>query len=192
HGPGRRPVQPGDRAQQGRLARPVGADDRVHLARVHAQRDVLQGPQLAVVNLQLADFQQRGPGHGRSSPSGGASRLLPVRAAVTAPPRNTSRTAGVASTVAGSPSPTNLPPLSHTSRLTPAVTARTACSIQITATPSALTPRTISTSWAPSGSVRPPATSSRSSSLGAEASARATSSRLRWSRPSRAAGRFAS
>ena len=54
-----RAVQAGDRAQQRRLARPVGADDRVHLAREHPQRDVVQGPQLAMVHGQLADLQYR-------------------------------------------------------------------------------------------------------------------------------------
>ena len=57
-----------------------------------------------------------------------------------------SSTAGSASTVAGSPSPTNFPPVRQSSRVTVAVSARTTCSIQTTATPSALTPRMISTS----------------------------------------------
>src|SRR5580692_10777632 len=89
-----------------------------------------------------------------------SAMVPPLSDAVTSVPRKTSRTAGSASTVAGSPSPTKEPPARQISRLTTGVSARTTCSIQITATPSALTPRTISTSWATSGSVRPPATSS--------------------------------
>src|SRR5580692_5536599 len=120
-----------------------------------------------------------------------SAMVPPLSDAVTSVPRKTSRTAGSASTVAGSPSPTKEPPARQISRLTTGVSARTTCSIQITATPSALTPRTISTSWATSGSVRPPATSSSSSSLGPDARARASSSRLRWSRPSRGPVRLA-
>ena len=119
-------------------------------------------------------------------------RVPAVREAVTSEPRKTSRTAGLASTCAGSPSPTNFPPARQISLVTTATSARTTCSIQITVMPSAFTPRTISTSCATSGSVRPPATSSSSSSFGCDASARASSSRLRCSRPSRSAGRFAS
>ncbi len=86
----------------------------------------------------------------------------------------------------------NSPPYRQVIRETSDVSARTTCSIQITATPSALMPRMISTSTVTSGSVSPPATSSSSSSCGPVASARAISSRLRASRPSRPAGRFAS
>src|SRR6266566_5302038 len=194
-------VQACDRAQQRRLARAVRADDRVHLAGEHPQRYAVQRPQLPVVHGQVHDLQEgrvaviRPPrlSH-RVSPGSPTSavRVPPLREALSSEPRKTSRTAGLASTVSGSPSPTNVPPARQISLLTTGVSARTTCSIQITAMPSALTPRTISTSWATSGSVRPPATSSSSSSLGRDARARASSSRLRCSRPSRAAGRLAS
>ena len=51
-------VQAGDRAQQRGLARAVRADDRVHLAGEHPQRDVVQRPQLAVVHGEVADLEQ--------------------------------------------------------------------------------------------------------------------------------------
>ena len=85
-------VQAGDRAQQRRLARPVGADDRVHLAREHPQRDVVQGPQLPMVHGQVADLQYRALYFRPRSPPGRSSRrrlpssLVP-RSSVQASPR---------------------------------------------------------------------------------------------------------
>ena len=52
-------VQPGDRAQQRRLAGAVRADDRVDLTGEHPQRDPGQGTQLAVVHDEVAHVQQR-------------------------------------------------------------------------------------------------------------------------------------
>src|SRR5215472_12440337 len=127
HRPRARVVQARDRAQQRRLARAVRADDRIHLAGKHPQRDPVQRPELAVVHDKLADLQQRAP--------------------VLCPLAHGSLRSASASTVAGSPSPTNVPPARQISRRTTGVSARTTCSIQITAVPSALTPRMISTSW---------------------------------------------
>src|SRR3984957_1752515 len=159
-------MQASDGTEQRRLAGAVSADDGVNLARKHLERDLVERLELPVMHDQLADLQQRGPGgrpvrggsggH-RASPSpsaAAASSVPPASAAVTSVPRKTSRTAGWARTVAGSPSPTNSPPARQISLLTTAVSARTTFSIQITAMPSALTPRTISTSSATSGSVR--------------------------------------
>src|SRR5215472_11622796 len=197
-------MQAGDRPQQRRLAGPVGANDRVDLTGEDPERYAVQGAELPVVHDQVVHLDQWCPtfrplsvrrlAHGSPrSPSGeDISSDPPASAAVTSVPRKTSRTAGSASTAAGAPSPTNAPPARHISRLTTAVSARTTCSIQITVIPSALTPRTISTSWATSGSVRPPATSSSNSRVGCVARARASSSRLRCSNPSRSAGTFAS
>ena len=49
-------MQAGDRAQQRRLARPVGADDGVHLARKHPQRDPVQRAQLPMVHREVPDL----------------------------------------------------------------------------------------------------------------------------------------
>ena len=52
-----RGVQARDRAQQRRLARAVGADDRVDLAGEHPQRDVFERLQLPVVHREIADLK---------------------------------------------------------------------------------------------------------------------------------------
>ena len=88
------------------------------------------------------------------------------------------------STSRGLPSAISFPSARQTSRSTVDSSARTTCSIQTTATPAALIWRTMATSSATSGSVKPPATSSSSSSRGCVESPRATSRRLRESSPS--------
>src|SRR6185295_13174528 len=45
----RRPHDPGEQLQDGALPRAVGADDAEGLRAVHAERDVLQGPEVALV-----------------------------------------------------------------------------------------------------------------------------------------------
>ena len=83
------------------------------------------------------------------------------------------------------------PAARHSSLSTLSMSARTTCSIQTTASPSARILRTMATRASTSGSVRPPATSSSSNSFGPVASALAISSRLRWSNVSCPARRFA-
>ena len=65
------------------------------------------------------------------------------------------------------------------------------CSIQTIAMPRRFSSRMVATSSCASASVSPPPISSSSSSVGLVASARASSSRLRSSRPSVSAGRLA-
>ena len=51
--------QPGDRAQRGRLAGAVGADQRHDLALLHRQRDALERLDVAVVGVDVLDLEQR-------------------------------------------------------------------------------------------------------------------------------------
>src|SRR6202020_754117 len=142
--PGRGLVQARDRAQQRGFARAIRADDRVDVTGEYPQAHPGQGAELAVVHGEVAHLQQRVVAHSPSRPDSPAAG--PVSDVVTSVPRNTSRTAGLASTSAGLPSPMKEPAARQTSRSTAAVRARTTCSIQITATPSARIDRTIPTS----------------------------------------------
>jgi hypothetical protein len=63
-----RPHQPGDRPQRRRLARPVGAHERHHLARTHRQRQVADDRRAAVPGAQPLDLErgrddEARPGH---------------------------------------------------------------------------------------------------------------------------------
>src|SRR3989454_5686901 len=52
--------QPGDRAQRRRLAGAVAADEGDHFARVHLQRDLAHGHEVAVPGLDAIEAEQRG------------------------------------------------------------------------------------------------------------------------------------
>ena len=56
---GRRLREAGDRAQGGRLAGAVGAEQRHHLPFLDAERDAAQRFDLAVADHEIADFEQR-------------------------------------------------------------------------------------------------------------------------------------
>src|SRR6266498_3013460 len=56
--PGERWDDPGDRAQGGRLARAVGADERDDLALVDGQRDALQRLDRPVERVELLDLEE--------------------------------------------------------------------------------------------------------------------------------------
>ncbi len=100
-------------------------------------------------------------------------------------------TSGSSITAAGSPSASRLPKLMTSRRSATASNACTTCSIHTIVTPCSFTRWISSTSSCVSGSVRPPAISSSSSSFGRVASARASSSRLRSSSVSVPANWFA-
>ena len=59
NGPGARADDPGDRVEGGRLARAVGADERDDLALLDRQRHALEGVDVAVVGVDVVDFEQR-------------------------------------------------------------------------------------------------------------------------------------
>src|SRR5262249_4053830 len=143
---GRGAIQAHDRAQQGRLAGAVGTDDRVQLAARDAQRHVVECLELTVIHVQPIDLEQRAahPTGTWAASSGSAWGSVP---------RNSSRTSGLDRTVVGSPSPTLRPTARQTSRSTLSVSARTTCSIQMTAAPCDRAAPTISTSSDTSGSV---------------------------------------
>ena len=132
-------VQTGQRAQQRRLARAVRADDRVHLAGVDAQAHAGDRTELTVEDGEIANLQDRRrpplAGHvAPSAPGGPSDRPASTSdSAVASVPRNTSRTAGLARTSDGTPSPMMRPPAKQMSRSTVSTKARTTCSIQITA-----------------------------------------------------------
>ena len=103
--------------------------------------------------------------------------------AVASVPRKTSRTAGLASTSPGRPSPTIRPPARQRSRSTPSRRARTTCSIQMTAMPVAGR----ADDRDELGDLRvgePAGDLVEKQEAGPVASARASSRRLRASRPS--------
>src|SRR5882672_4068219 len=52
--------QPADRPQRRRLAGPVAADERDHLARAHLQRDLAHGHEVAVAGLDAIEAEQGG------------------------------------------------------------------------------------------------------------------------------------
>ena len=64
NGPVRWPEQPRDRAQDGRLARPIRADQRDELAGRDRQRDTLQGPDVAVPDVEVGELKHVVPARG--------------------------------------------------------------------------------------------------------------------------------
>ena len=113
-----------------------------------------------MVHDEVADLEERRPARLAGAPSDRAARSIgclsrSAESLASERPPTTRRgrcpgrprgPAGWRAPGAGSPSPTNSPPDRQISRSTSEVSARTTCSIQITAMPSALMPRTISTS----------------------------------------------
>src|SRR5581483_1325666 len=167
--PARRPVCARDRTEKRRLAGAVGADERENLAVLDGERDVANGVKKAVANVEMLDGEQ---------------------AHVTPLPRYASITAGCASTASGTSSAITRPASMHTSRSTTCSSTWRMCSIQTIAIARRRSSRTIATSSLASASVRPPPISSRSSTFGRVASARASSSRLRSRSPSASARRL--
>ena len=53
-----RPGQAGDRAEHGRLARPVGADDGEDLAFFDGERDLEEGLKVAVEDVGVLHFEE--------------------------------------------------------------------------------------------------------------------------------------
>ena len=171
--PRRGPVRAGDRAQQRRLAGAVGADQRDGLALVDRRSD---------------------------TPRTACSRPWRASSAVDLEQRSRRRLAevgvddgGVAhAPSSGSPSAMTRPASMQTSRSTTWTSTCTMCSIQTIAMPRRAVAGWSRRSSAASASVRPPPISSSSSTCGSVASARASSRRLRCSRPRLSARRFAS
>src|SRR5207248_6203758 len=89
---------PGDRPQRGRLARPIGAHEGDHLARVHVERHVEQHLERAVARAEPVDGKERRGAHLRAPPEAAAAR-----------PRNDSTTLASAVTDAGVPSAISTP-----------------------------------------------------------------------------------
>ena len=176
--------KPGDRAQQRRLPGAVRADDRVDLAGATLRLTSASARSWPWWTRQARGPRERAaasrpligrPGRRGRSRARRGERLRPSPPCPGTPP---ARRAG--EHVAGSPSPT-MPAAGeadepvHDRRRGHGRRARSRSRPCRPREP----PRTIATSWATSGSVRPPATSSSSSRRGRVASARASSRRLR-------------
>src|ERR1035437_837747 len=159
-----------DGAQQRRLTCAVGTDQRQHLALLNVQGHVAHRSQQAVGGIDVLDREQGQP---------------PPR------PREASTTCGLRITAAGSPSAMTLPASRHTSLSTTSTRTCTMCSIHTMASPPRRIFLMVVTSSAASASVSPAPISSSRTTAGSVAIERASSRRLRWSRPRLSARRLA-
>ena len=159
-------TSPDDRLEQRRLPGAVGADDRHGLGRVDVELEAEQRLEVAVAGVERLDLEQasRSVAHGTASPFG---ELMAQ------PHRHRTRRRGrrraprrEAITSWGSPSISLRPASTAIMRSTTRSSAWTMCSIQTIATPVARRSRIVATSSSTSASVRPPAISSSSSTLG--------------------------
>src|SRR5207253_5364892 len=167
----RRPQQAADSLEESGLARAVRADERRDFAALDLEIHAEQHLGIAVIRIELPGGEEI---HGQA-----------------ASPMYTRCTNGSPITAAGAPSAILRPASSTSSRPAAASSACTTCSIQSMVTPVRWMRRISSTSSIASCSVSPPAISSRRSSRGPVASARASSRRLRSSKVRVPASRFA-
>ena len=149
--------QAGERLQERALAGAVGADDRHHLAGVESEVDAEQ-------RLRIAVEAAFSPG---SEAAAGSLSACNCRLGCLHPHVDPAHLLVVHHRLRFALGQAGWPKLMTSERSATASSACTTCSIQIIVTPRSLDARSSATSSRASGSVRPPAISSSSSSLGA-------------------------